>query len=134
MNKKIIVGVFVFGAALLLGSLLLAQGKAAEYTGILSDVRCWTAGTAGDGTNMRTNPEKHTIACLKMPACEKSGYGIIMKDAAGKYEFTKFDPAGSKMALDLLNKTTKTDNMTIKVKGIMEKNMIKVESIVETEQ
>jgi hypothetical protein len=133
MNKKFIVCIFVFLAVLSLGGLLLAQGKSMEYKGILSDVACWTAGKAGDGTDMKMNPEKHTVACLKMPGCMKSGYGIIMKDTAGKYEFFKFDAAGTKMAVDLLNKTTKTDNMMITVMGTKQKDMIKVESIVETE-
>jgi len=133
MNKKFMVAIFALLAVLSLGSLLPVQGKAMEFKGILSDVRCWTAGTAGDGTDMKMNPEKHTIACLKMPDCMKSGYGIVMKDTAGKYEFYKFDAAGTKMAVDLLNNTTKTDNMTITVIGTKQKDMIKVESIVETE-
>jgi hypothetical protein len=133
MNKKFMVTGFVLLAVLSLGSLLPAQGKAIEFKGILSDVRCWTAGTAGDGTDMRMNPEKHTVACLKMPDCMKSGYGIVMKDTAGKYEFYKFDAAGSKMAVDLLNKTTKTDKMMITVMGTKQKDMIEVESIVETQ-
>ena len=133
MNKKFMVTVFVFLAVLYLGSFLPVQAKAMEFKGILSDVACWTAGKAGDGTDMKLNPEKHTVACLKMPGCMKSGYGIVMKDVEGKYEFYKFDAAGSKMAVDLLNKTTKTDNMMITVMGTKEKDMIKVESIVETE-
>ncbi len=133
MNRKLIVGVFVFAAVLYLGALPVAQAKGMEFKGILSDAACWKAGTAGDGADMKVSPEKHTVACLKMPGCEASGYGILMKDAAGKYEFTKFDAAGNTMAVDLLKKTTKADNMTIKVMGTKEQGLIKVESIVETE-
>jgi hypothetical protein len=133
MNKKFIVAVFVSLVVLYLGSLLAAQAKATEFKGILSDVHCWMAGKAGDGSDMKMNPEKHTVACMKMPSCASSGYGIIMKDATGKYEFFKFDAAGSKMGADLLNKTTKTDNVMITVMGTKQENMIKVESIVETE-
>jgi len=132
MSKKFIAAVFVTLVVLYLGNLLAAQAKTTEFKGILSDARCWMAGKAGDGTDMKMSPEKHTVACMKMPPCAASGYGIIMKDAAGKYAFYKFDTAGSKMAADLLAKTTKTDNMMITVTGTKLKGMIKVASIVET--
>jgi hypothetical protein len=131
MNKKASAALFVFAAVLFVGGLFTAQAKPVEFQGILGDVACWTAGTAGDGTDMKANPEKHTVACLKMPGCEASGYGIIMKNAEGKYEFTKFDDAGNKMAIDLLKKTKKTDNMMVKVLGTKEQGILKVKSIVE---
>jgi hypothetical protein len=133
MNKKLLAVVFVSVAVLCLAGPPAAQAKGGEFKGILADVACWTAGTAGDGTDMKANPEKHTVACLKMPGCEASGYGVIMKNAEGQNEFLKFDAAGNKMAIDLLKKTKKTDNMTVKVMGVKEQDMLKVESIVETE-
>jgi hypothetical protein len=133
MNKKIIVAFFIFVAVLSIGSLLLAQGKSMEYKGILSDVACRTKGTAGDGTDMKMNPEKHTVACMKMPGCMKSGYGLIMKDTADKLTFYEFDAARNKLAADLLNKTTKTDNMMITVMGTMVDGKLKIESLVETQ-
>ena len=64
---------------LFLSSPVLAQTKSKEFTGYLSDVACATKAMAGDGADLTTNPEKHTVACLKMPACMASGYGILIK-------------------------------------------------------
>jgi len=117
---------------LFLSSPVLAQTKSKEFTGYLSDVACATKAMAGDGADLTTNPEKHTVACLKMPACMASGYGILIKEAkSGKYVFIKFDQKGNEMAKKMLEATKRTDNMKIKVMGTKSKGMIKVKSITE---
>ena len=108
-----------------------AQMQSKEFVGYLSDVACATNGTAGDGANLAMNPEKHTVACMKMPACMASGYGILMKNKSGKYVFTKFDQKGTDLAKKILESTKKTDNMKIKVMGTKSMHMIKVDSITE---
>ena len=110
---------------------LHAQMQPKEFVGYLSDAACAKNGVAGDGANLATNPEKHTVACMKMPACMASGYGILMKNKSGKYVFTKFDPKGTDLAKKILESTKKMDNMKIKVMGMKSKNMIQVESITE---
>jgi hypothetical protein len=99
-----------------------------EFTGYLSDVTCATKGAPFDS---KTNPEKHTVACLK--GCMDSGFGILRQGKSGKYFFTKFDKKGNELAKNLLEATKKTDNMKIKVMGTKSMHMIKVESINEVD-
>ena len=111
---------------------VVAFAQSIEYVGYLSDVMCARKGIAGDGTNLHKSPKKHSVACMKMPDCASSGYGVFIKDKeAGKYIFYKFDKKGNDIANKLLETTKKTDNMKMKVKGIMIKDFIMVESIVE---
>jgi hypothetical protein len=97
----------------------------------LMDVDCAKKAITDDGTNLKTDPSKHTVACLKKPSCMASGYGVIIRDKeTGSYTFYKFDEKGDEIAKKLLETTKKTDNMHIKVKGTIDKGMIiKVKSI-----
>jgi hypothetical protein len=91
----------------------------------LVDVDCANKAITDDGTNLQTNPENHTVACLKMPSCMASGYGVIIRNKeTGKYNFLKFDEKGDKLARKLLETTNKTDNMRVKVRGTIDKRMI----------
>ena len=64
----------------------------------------------------KDDPEKaaadHPKSCELKDACEKSGYAVI----SGK-EMIKFDDNGNKLAKDFLAKTTKEDNLRVKVTG-----------------
>ena len=99
----------------------------------LLDVDCANKAITDDGTNLKTKPENHTVACLKKPSCMASGYGVIIRNKeTGKYNFYKFDEKGDEIAKKLLETTKKTDNMQVKVRGTVDKNMIiKVKSIEE---
>ena len=99
----------------------------------LLDVDCANKAITDDGTNLRTNPENHTVACLKKPSCMASGYGLIIRNKEnGKYNFYKFDKKGNELARKLLETTKKTDNLLIKVRGTIDNTMIiKVKSIEE---
>lgn len=99
----------------------------------LLDVDCANKAITDDGTNLKKNPENHTVACLKKPSCMASGYGVIIRNAeTGKYNFYKFDEKGDKLARKLLETTKKTDNLRIKVKGTIDNSMIiRVKSIEE---
>jgi hypothetical protein len=100
----------------------------------LYDVDCAKKAIADDGTVLRTFPEKHTVACLQKPSCRASGYGLIIRNTkTGRYNFYKFDKKGDELAIKLLEKTKKTDNMKIKVKGTIDtkKMILKVKSIEE---
>jgi len=129
--KKVIYSLLVVLLTVLLLQVVVFA-KSTEYVGYLSDVMCASKGIAGDGTNLQKSPKKHTVACMKMPDCASSGYGVFIKDKeTGKYIFYKFDKKGNDIANKLLETTKKTDNMKIKVKGTMIKDFIMVESIVE---
>ena len=127
---------FIYSLLVVLLSVLLLLAvvfaKSTEYVGYLSDVMCASKGITGDETNLHKSPKKHTVACMKMPDCASSGYGVFIKDKeAGKYIFYKFYKKGNDITKKLLETTQKTDNMKIKVKGTMIKDFIMVESIVE---
>ncbi len=100
----------------------------------LLDVDCANKFITDDGTNLTTNPEKHTVACLKKPSCMASGYGVIIRNKkTGYYTFYKFDNKGDEIAKKLFEVTKKIDNLLIKVRGTIDKEteIIKVKSIVE---
>jgi hypothetical protein len=108
-----------------------AEMQAMKYEGFLADVLCADRGTALDGADMTTHPEKHSVACLKEPQCVASGFGIMIKGMNDKYAFTKFDKKGDELALALINKTQKKDSLMVEVTGQMKDGVINVESIVE---
>jgi len=114
--------------------LILSSGtlfsKDKEFIGYLCDKACAKAGISADiKANLITNPEKHTVMCMK--DCKDSGFGLMIKQSDGKYKFYKFDENGDKLALSILNKTKKTDNIKLKVNGSMMDEMIMVKSMME---
>jgi hypothetical protein len=83
---------------------------------------------------MKTEPEKHSVACMVAAPCAASGYGLLINEgtaSAKKYVFYKFDKKGSDLAAKLLKDTKKKDNMSVEVAGMKEKDTIKVTSITE---
>jgi hypothetical protein len=60
-----------------------------------------------------------------MDDCKASGYGLVTKDG----KFLKFDAAGDKMALEALGKSSKQNNFTVIVDGMVEGSSIKVTSL-----
>ena len=113
---------------------LVAFAESEVFENYLMDVGCAKKAITDDGANLQTNPEKHTVACLKKPDCIASGYGIIIREKeTGKYNFYKFDEKGNEIAKKLIEATKKTDNMQIIVRGNIDKKgeIIKVESIIE---
>lgn len=119
------------------------KAKPQKYYGYLSDVACGKAGKDSDGTDLTVHPEKHTVKCMQMPECEKSGYGIFMLDEkalkdekTSKYVFYPFDAAGNELAKKIVSATKKADHIYIKVKGNLDatKGVIAVSYIEETEE
>jgi hypothetical protein len=92
-----------------------------ELTGWLIDKCC-------SGT---TDPVKHTLKCLQMESCAASGYGILVSQTNGSYKFYKFDPKGHNLAVEYVKKSAKKDNITIKVKGTWDGDILKVSSFTE---
>jgi uncharacterized protein YxeA len=134
--KKVLLVLVVLVAIVAIGALAIGKGKAQVYKGYLADVLCATKpnGIANDGTNMKTEAEKHTTACALAAPCAASGYGLEINegtDMAKNYVFYKFDKKGSDMAAKILKKTKKKDHVSVEVKGMKEKAMIKVISMKE---
>jgi hypothetical protein len=131
MNKSLSLLMIASFFVLLFQVVAIAEDHVFEQ--YLLDVDCANKAITDDGTNLRTNPENHTVACLKKPSCMASGYGVIIRNKeTGKYDFYKFDEKGDELARKLLETTKKTDNLRIKVRGTIDNNMIiKVKTIEE---
>ena len=99
-----------------------ANANQPAITGILIDQACGAKMMAQD------DPQKaaasHTRACAMKDACAASGYAVI----SGK-EMIKFDDTGNQLAKDFLQKTDKTDDLMVTVKGTRTGDMIAVTSI-----
>lgn len=68
----------------------------------------------------------HTRKCALMPACQKSGYGIVPYENS---KFLSFDEAGNRKALALLKESKKEDDLRVEVTGVVQGDKIKVTSI-----
>lgn len=78
-------------ALILFAALAMISALAADTTvnGYLVDIAC--------GTEEGSRPDfgiKHSTACLKMPDCVQSGYGVLTADK----KVVKFDVAGNEQA------------------------------------
>jgi hypothetical protein len=133
--KKVLLFLVVSVVIVAVGALAFGA-KAETYKGYLADVLCATqpSGIAADKTNMKTEAEKHTVACALAPPCAASGYGLEINEGtatAKNYVFYKFDKKGSDMAAKILKDTKKKSGVSVEVKGVKEKDMIKVTSMKE---
>ena len=132
MKKPAVTLVITLLSLLLIQVIAVAEDHIFEQ--YLYDVDCANKAIANDGTVLRTFPEKHTVACLKKPSCRASGYGLIIRNKkTGRYDFYKFNKKGDELAIKLLEKTKKTDNMKIKVIGTVDPDgkILKVTNIEE---
>ena len=68
----------------------------------------------------------HTRQCLLMPACQRSGYGVLTYDTT---KFLSFDAAGNQKALALIEATKKQDDMRVEVTGEIQGDKIKVATL-----
>jgi hypothetical protein len=85
-------------------------GQQTTVSGVVIDQAC--AGKMMTKDDPEKEAAAHPKSCATKDACEKSGYGVI----SGK-ELIKFDDNGNKLAKDFLAKTTKEDNLRVKVTG-----------------
>jgi hypothetical protein len=134
--KKVLLLLVVVVAIVAVGALAIGKGKAEVYKGYLSDVACATSATgkAADGTMMKTDADKHTVACMQAAPCAASGYGLEINEgtaAAKNFVFYKFDKKGTDLAAKILKNTKKKSGVSVEVKGMKEAGMIKVTSMKE---
>ncbi len=134
--KKVLLLLVVVVAIVAVGALAIGKGKAEVYKGYLSDVACATSATgkAADGSVMKTDADMHTVACMQAAPCAASGYGLEINEGtptAKNYVFYKFDKKGNDLAATILKNTKKKNGVSVEVKGMKEKDMIKVTSIKE---
>ena len=68
----------------------------------------------------------HTRKCLLMPACQRSGYGMLSLDT---YKYLSFDAAGNQKAAAAIAASKKEDDIRIEVTGQVSGDQIKVTSL-----
>ena len=95
--------------------------KESTYEGILQDRHCFG----------KVRPEIDTKMCLSMDECRASGYGIVVKTLNGENSFYAFDKLGNEKVEAILKNTTKDSNITIRVTGKVNGNLLQIESIEE---
>ena len=69
------------------------------------------------------NVDAHTRSCALK--CAKSGFGIVTEDK----QFLKFDADGNAKIIKELEKSKATDHLRVNVKGDVDGDMLKVESV-----
>lgn len=123
-------------AFLLFVACFRAAAAKTTHTGYLTDIYCWERPNriALDGAKMDTEPQKHTVHCLRdIQVCIDSGYGVLEK-ASGSDTYTlkyTFDAEGNKNVLALVQKTRATSNFLVTVTGEADGSVLKAATIVE---
>jgi hypothetical protein len=84
------------------------------YTGYLADMLCTRLEIAPDGANMLLDPESHTVRCELLPACVRSGYGLVTdigSDGDPLFRIAAvFDESANDYVVDLLSSMDSTIN------------------------
>ena len=93
----------------------------ATYEGLIIDKHCFPMG----------NPEKDTLMCLKMETCAASGYGLAVKAMDGTWSFTLFRADSQAKAADILDRTSKKSNITVKATGTVKTGVLSLSDLVE---
>ena len=132
MKNKLFI--LLIGFITLFGLVALSVPAVTEsdtYTGYLVDTLCWDAGTGADDSNVKTNPEDHTVMCALMKPCIQSGYSLLVKNSSGVYEAHTLDKKGNRMAVKYLKNLHKTKDVRVDIKGTWDGDVLKVESIMD---
>ena len=107
MRRGLVVTALVMAFAL--------SAAAGEWQGYLMDAMC--------AAKMNDKAAGHKAKCAL--SCARNGFGVVTAD--GKY--IKFDEAGNAKAHEALKATAKESELTIKVTGTLDGEMIQVESL-----
>jgi hypothetical protein len=88
-----------------------AQGekKSVKYTGYVVDNMC--AGMHGTEDEAKNHPN----SCGLMPACEKSGFALVVKDKT-----YKLDEQGNKLAAEALKGAKTKKGLKVEIEGSLE--------------
>ena len=66
----------------------------------------------------------HTRQCLLMPSCRRSGYGVYTYETT---KYLRFDAAGNRKALALIEAAKKPEDMRVEVTGEIQGDTIQVD-------
>jgi hypothetical protein len=111
--------------AILLGVIPLAflcsAARAAELQGLLSDWKC-TEKMVKEG---RSKTLKRDASCSLVKNPGRSEYGLITEEK----KFYRLDKAGNDQARELLGNSHDKDNLRVVVRGDLDGNTVKVQSM-----
>jgi len=97
------------------------QGPRTRWDGYLIDVACARERKATE-TDLG---KKHTRKCMEMPACERSGFGLLTDDN----QFLPFDEKGNRKVRALLEHTNQNDRLRAIVYGTKFNDMLQARKI-----
>ena len=97
-----------------------AFAGAVTIKGYLMDVSCSARKMRKDGA-----AAAHTKACLRVPYCDQSGFGILTEDK----QFIKFDEGGNAKVRKFLADIAKENDIRVTVSGSIDHDQIKVDKI-----
>ena len=112
---------------------VLAAGivSAATFEGVIVDKACspkMELRIVSPGNSMvggMVSAEAHTKECLLMAECQKSGYGLYMREN----KFYSFDAEGNRKALALIKASSKLVNFEVEITGDVQGETLKVATI-----
>lgn len=97
------------------------QRTRASWTGYLMDASCaWERKETESDLG-----QKHTRKCLEMPACDRSGFGLLTDDN----QFLAFDKNGNRKVRVLLQQTKQNDRLRVTVIGTRASDELHVQKI-----
>ena len=97
------------------------HGPRTRWDGYLIDVACAAERKATE-TDLG---ERHTRKCMEMPACERSGFGLLTDDN----QFFPFDEDGNRKARALLDHTDQNERLRVVVYGAKFKDVLQAQRI-----
>ena len=127
LNKLAVIGLvmtFVWSAQAQDAPKEMKGDMKVDLKGYVVDAMCATGMLKKDDPMAAAS--KHTKGCALEEGCAASGYGVF---SDGKWY--KFDEAGDKMAMDLIQKTSTNKGIMVEVKGMMKGEAIAVSEISE---
>ncbi len=110
MKFKALFFIFLFVACGVSRSSAADVGQPQTINGYLVDVACALENAKTPDPNF---PAKHDKGCLKMPDCQKSGYGVLTSDN----KLYKFDANGNAEARKFIELTEKDKDWKVTVTG-----------------
>lgn len=119
-------------ASLLLGGSKTDAPSQVKIQGVLIDQKCspnaQTRVVSGPNTHLEGGivwAYTHTRQCALMPECQRSGYGLATHDN----RYLKFDAAGNRKAVEMLQASKKIDDLEIEATGEVQGDTLRVQTL-----
>lgn len=90
-----------------------------SYQGYLMDQDCLSI----------EDPKEHETACMLMPTCRASGYGLLILQADGSRTFYLFDEKGQELTYEYCQTTDREADLRVEITGFLRDGILAVESL-----